>query len=380
MISRVLLFIIILLLGAYGLLEQLTYGTTVIHKIAYASVVLGVFVAIFYFNVLSEFNARALLSYFALTLLNCIWLLYFLDGRPLGYLVVDFVINQVLCLAVFSFGSRGLLSEYGKLLLLLCIFLLIIQVGLVVAGSPFQNGRFNPLSPFFLSLLLVYANNKKIFSFDIFYLIFSIVLILTFMSGERTSLILLIFILMALKVIFSRYNIYFKLSIFAFFFVLFVLSIPYVVEMSRFSILTSGEVDGSLLQRYNEVFDVYLHIRHTWTPFDYLLGEGHGATYLPVFSFSESNILPSGMVHHIHATPVIIFFRYGIVGATIFLAILFSLVKRFSRFSSLSNEQKVVCLSMGCYLQSALFRNVLVDPFFVITLILYFGNFKNEKA
>src|SRR6266496_1374940 len=49
-----------------------------------------------------------------------------------------------------------------------------------------------------------------------------------------------------------------------------------------------------------------------------MFGYGYGATYQPYLSYIARNVTPEGVVHHIHIGPVQVFFRYGLVGLSLY--------------------------------------------------------------
>jgi hypothetical protein len=93
-----------------------------------------------------------------------------------------------------------------------------------------------------------------------------------------------------------------------------------LIQSSRFTKLTSG-IDDSTLNRWYEVLDVFEHISDSWRPMQYGIGEGHGASFHTIQARTrEENYSASGTLHNIHVGPVLILFRYGIVGSLLLVA------------------------------------------------------------
>ncbi|MCH2101934.1 MAG: O-antigen ligase family protein [Planctomycetes bacterium] len=141
------------------------------------------------------------------------------------------------------------------------------------------------------------------------------------------------------------------------------------MQAMRISSILAGEEDASINQRLNEVHDVVNHIRNKWTPFEYIFGAGHGAAFVPIRS-NANNINEFGTVHHVHTTPMLLFFRYGIVGALAFVALCWVTAKRFFsiragvRARQFHRAEACLTLAMIAYLADSLKHGVLVDPVF----------------
>ena len=148
------------------------------------------------------------------------------------------------------------------------------------------------------------------------------------------------------------------------------------LQETRFSANLEGQVDDSLLSRVSEAQDAINDLRAHGKPINYLLGFGHGATFVPVYS-SLRNAVDDGVVHNIHIGPVLIIYRYGLIGLSLYL---FLLAKLFSSFFShrrrirdgtISANELFFTLATTMYLLDGLVFNVLVDPGFSFALAGY---------
>lgn len=79
---------------------------------------------------------------------------------------------------------------------------------------------------------------------------------------------------------------------------------------------TSLVAEGSTMARVLEARDALVMLASN-LPFS-LLGFGHGASYIPEASHIATNVTPEGVVHNIHIGPVLLLFRYGLLGAVFY--------------------------------------------------------------
>lgn len=144
---------------------------------------------------------------------------------------------------------------------------------------------------------------------------------------------------------------------------------------SRFRPFLFGEVDESMLTRFLESADALSTVRSEWGPVNYLLGSGHGATYLPNLSLEARNLTAEGRIHNIHITPALILFRYGLLGAGVMiyglvrLAVGFQTVRNTPSSSQLASAYAIIVV---LYVADSSMRNNLVDPGFSFALAALF--------
>lgn len=150
-----------------------------------------------------------------------------------------------------------------------------------------------------------------------------------------------------------------------------------VIADTRFLQLQDGP-DESLLGRYLEVRDVWLNMTHDWDTGDWILGVGHGATFRPFFWYPERN-MKNGRTHNIHFGPMLVFYRYGVVGLGVFLAFAVYVGVRLMRSGGRHKRDPdgwwdltvdVACV--GGILTFLLF-NALQDPVIAFTIAAFLG-------
>ncbi|MEM7284700.1 MAG: hypothetical protein AAF438_24190, partial [Pseudomonadota bacterium] len=88
----------------------------------------------------------------------------------------------------------------------------------------------------------------------------------------------------------------------------------------------------------------------------------------PYYSFIARNVSHEGEVHNIHFGPLLVYFRYGILGSMVYLSLVVlafrSVLKLRRRYQSktATPQEFVFTLTVVLYLFDWLLRNVLVDP------------------
>lgn len=143
---------------------------------------------------------------------------------------------------------------------------------------------------------------------------------------------------------------------------------------TRLDTLVGEEGDSSLESRSLEAKDIWATVEGDWTPMNWLFGQGHGATFRPVHSDPWRNINDQGTVHNVHITPVLLFFRYGLLGLLGFAALVWAAISQFFRTrqevrqGTASMTKIVFAVGMVVYLLDSMRHVVLVDPAFSYTL------------
>lgn len=242
----------------------------------------------------------------------------------------------------------------------------------VLIGDDFWNARYEPLhyilAVFLFSKLLV---TKSIITSK--YLVLLVLIVgFNFISGERSTVVLTMFLILSLS--FSLKN---KLSIFAFL-SLSLTTIFYLInniELGRFMLLASEQGDTSLLGRFYEVKDIVRHFDKNGSLYNYFFGFGYSATYQP-FNFIGTNLnLDSfGNVHHAHFTPVLIYFRYGLIGFLFYAWLFYLAIKYYLLVLTSKTKNFLFIFSVTLlliFLIDSLLRSVLIDPVFYFSLLLF---------
>ncbi len=140
------------------------------------------------------------------------------------------------------------------------------------------------------------------------------------------------------------------------------------LAQSRFRQNIEGEADVSLISRFNEAADIAAIVTEESSALQIVLGRGHGATFRPERSFPMHNFTVHGLVHHIHITPVMLLYRYGLLGIAVYVALIAFLVRRFfaerrhTRSRGQLPHSAVFTFAMVLYVADSLLRNPLVDP------------------
>lgn len=142
---------------------------------------------------------------------------------------------------------------------------------------------------------------------------------------------------------------------------------------------------GSIEARFIESEDILAQVKSDWTPLNYLLGQGHGATWVPLTVVDSATLVQntgeSGEIHNIHFGPMLIFYRYGVLGSLVFLGIgasfFFSLYQLTYRGVS---RPSLILVASGTYLLLSIpnfgFRNVMNGLDFPLMVSAYYFAFK----
>jgi hypothetical protein len=149
-----------------------------------------------------------------------------------------------------------------------------------------------------------------------------------------------------------------------------------LVQESRFRLLLLGGVDESLLNRLLEYADCLSTLKNEWGAGNYILGTGHGATFLPSLSPEARNLTVEGRIHNVHITPVLILYRYGLLGLGLMLYGLFQIASglRTVRGTSISSPlAPAYGIIVVLYVIDSTMRNNLVEPMFSFCLAALFA-------
>jgi hypothetical protein len=367
--------ICVLSIGAYAVIDAALFGVNTAQRVAYAlvwgSVVMACLVEMPRARV-SRSGWRWIAVWLfvaAVGTLPTAWQTHVYPAYAAGDLA-SILLPLVLFLAGSAvpslFGIRAVAVLTGALTL-----------GLVVAPLVGKEGaRFEAPATFLLAMaawLVIAARTRTQRVLGVGLGI--VTLAANYASGQRTSVI--IWLVLAIAVISSLLGV--KRVLLAAIVAVIVLLSPAreallpglqtSIQSTRFGTVIAGDKDESLFARFNEAVDVVRTLRREGGPINWLVGFGHGATYQPALSFLARNVTDDGRVHNIHIGPLMILFRYGLLGVAIATALAVAVVRSVVRLRSSLHEssaplQALFALAVFGFLIEGLMFNVLVDPVF----------------
>lgn len=142
----------------------------------------------------------------------------------------------------------------------------------------------------------------------------------------------------------------------------------------RFDDMARGKFDSSLLARINEGRDIAVETRE-WGPLEWAIGAGHGATWHPNKALevpgTERSFLADGSIHQLHAVPVALFYRCGLLGAAAWLLFAYHASAPFFRRQPAVPPSEAVTLyrlALVGYLMMSLTTAIMVQPLLALTL------------
>ena len=145
-----------------------------------------------------------------------------------------------------------------------------------------------------------------------------------------------------------------------------------LAQQMRIRADTSGAIYGTDY-RVTEAKDAYAGYATDATAWNYLLGQGHGATFVPHDPQVATKANAAGRVHHVHFTPVTILLRYGVVGLFLFLALLVAVGRwalQIVRRGDIPPASMAAVAGLTGYFFDLMVRNSLVDPGLALTIAL----------
>lgn len=190
-------------------------------------------------------------------------------------------------------------------------------------------------------------------------------------SGQRTSLGL--FFVIGLFLVINNSDLKFRsiaiVLLYAIFSILFILffgdKILELIGATRFGLNSGFQIDVSVFNRFYEAQGVFANILSEGNILTYLLGNGHGALWVAEYGVNDRNYIDGSLVHHIHSTPMLVLYRYGLLGIGIYLFVFYKIIKMvsgrllFRKYRS--HVETALDLTALVYLVDGLFRNAFVD-------------------
>lgn len=365
--------------GAYAVVDSIFFGAGAVQRIAYAIVWAASILAVVLAMRHARYDASAwlLLALWLLVvafqLLPTVWQqpLYpaYVAGDAASVLLPALVL--MLGLAVPAvFGARGLA--------VLGLCLLSGMLLAPVAGS--SGSRFEAPSSFLIALgIWLMATGRRAGIVALGSAISAATLAVSLASGQRTSA--LVWLAVAGCAVFVRLGA--RAFVVGALLILVVIigpargtvvgAVQSSLQSTRFGTVVGGESDESLMARVQEGVDVVYTLRREGGPVEYLIGFGHGATYKPRFSFLARNVTDEGRVHNIHIGPLLLLFRYGVLGLLLAATLAAMAASQLAAAGRRSGQGRnsyatLFALAIVAYLVEGLMFNVLVDPMFSYAL------------
>jgi hypothetical protein len=371
-------------LGAYGMFDAAFIGVVSGQRLMYAVVALACVIAIVAGVWQLRLTQREVLLCLALTLCTALWLLPVVNSERVMAVYVVGDIASVIAPACLLL-ARAIYPEIFRSKTSMVVIGVLLSIALAISiaiASASADARFESPHDILLALLWLLLINSRGIGRLLPLGLLLVAFYVTLRSGERASTILWLYggMYVAALILTGRK--------------LLVAAIPAAViavflagtavqemaisalEQSRFSENLDGQVDDSLLSRITEAQDAVQAMIDRGRPLNYLLGFGHGATFVPVFS-SLRNAVADGVVHNIHIGPVLVFYRYGFLGLFIYFFLIYRLAVSFFRHrrrisdGSISTNELFFTFATSMYLLDGLVFNVFVDPGFSFAVAGY---------
>ncbi len=383
--------LIICVLGVYSLFDSVFSEVVSGQRLVYAAVV-GICLLVIVASI-KRFNCSKVILGLSLVWVICLsfWLIpsHENDFIYVTYIVGDIVSIALPLLLLFAGVISPDLFRLRMSLILLGAFLLagaVISIGL---GGVAGLERFEPPHNALVTLawLMFFRNRGMVRWLALSLLV--VILIISFQSGARTTVVLwfsglfflvllhwsvrrivLVSMLLALVLMLSS-GVVIRQAFNA------------VISDTRFQANIEGEADESLLSRLFEAQDALGQFHRQAGPLNYALGFGHGATFRSIYA-PLRNATNDGVVHNIHFGPVMILYRYGLIGVIAYLALIGFLIASFlsqrKRISVCTGNELFFSFTLSLYLLDGLLRNVFVDPVFSYVLAGYIFYRCNTKV
>ncbi|MGI9258390.1 MAG: hypothetical protein ACR2QQ_06120 [Gammaproteobacteria bacterium] len=371
-------------LGAYGMFDAAFVGVVSGQRLMYAVVALACVIAIVAGVWQLRLTRREAIFCLALMLCTALWLLPVATAdRIIAVYVVGDIASVIAPAGLLLAGA--IYPEIFRSTTAMVVIGVLLSIALVIsialAGAS-ADGRFESPHDLLLALLWLSLFRIKGIARLLPLGLLLVAFVVTLRSGERASTILWIYGAMYVAALVWNGRRLLLAAIPAVIVVAFVAGTAIqgmavsALEQSRFSENLDGQVDDSLLSRVSEAQDAIQAMIDRGRPLNYLLGFGHGATFVPVFS-SLRNAVADGVVHNIHIGPVLIIYRYGLLGLLIYLFLLYRLAHSFFSHrrriaeGSISTNELFFTFATTMYLLDGLVFNVIVDPGFSFAVAGY---------
>lgn len=396
-INNILLFVAVQVVFLYSLYDTYFFRVTGEQK-NIAGLLLLICVSISAVGLLADKKKKFVYQACGLLLIFCavgVFSSIFNNEIHMGWFLSDVALWLLLCSFIILFSSLNNTHHVNIVLSLMILeFWFCGLIGFLWGER--LNGRFEAPVLFVvagLPLMLVYARSY-IFTIGVIAHLASGYF--CFASGDRTATLVWCF--------FSVFSIYYwvvrsgdSLYFLSKIVLLFLVSIicflsfgflsktikPFFQTTRIYNIVSSGNplheasVDNSVLRRIDEVKDSLQYMEEDGSILRYVFGFGHGAAFVARLAQTNSiNMDRAGKIHNIHFGPMLVFFRYGIIGLLFYLIFL---VKVFATFIELcvhpgryKNFNNIVLSgTVITYTLSGFMRNEFANPLFLLLISLY---------
>lgn len=374
----------------FAMLDMALFGVTVVERVAYVFIYLGVILAVFVV-LSSEAVDRRIWAFVAMWLFTATFWLLPAARQTVSY--PSYVAGDLLSVALPAIlvvlgGANGLFSP-GRLRVLAVALLVAACIAPLIGV---ENNRFEPPATLLTAIVwtaILQANRapRRLALVGVAIAL----LVLASMSGQRTALVVWLgcagFVCWRLL----QSTAMRVLAVAAGAVILAAVGATTMREQAlgllaghRMESLARGEQDESLLSRVQEASDVLATFSREGSTLTYLTGFGHGATYRPEASFLARNVTAEGRVHNVHIGPLMIFFRYGLIGLAAYAWLLFVIIRVLlgGRAATRRRDSPVTAfaLASGGYLLEGLMFNVWVDPMFSFALAGLMASVLDEQV
>ena len=369
---------VICALGFYTIYDSVILGVSGGQRLIYGAVLAGCLLVLVVGARQIALSAGELIFLVLYVVCNALWLIPVPAAQNvyLTYVIGD-ITSLMMPIVFLLIGAidPGLFRSRSALVLLCVLLLFAAMLGVV--GS--VSGRFEPPHVLLLALLWLGAGRSTGLGRMFFWAALLLVLFVAFESGARASVVLWllggVYILALYWPVRKLLLVVGPVAAIAVVLAgsLIQQEVVSLLQETRFSKNVEGEVDNSLLSRFNEASDAMNEFGNHAGSLNYIFGFGHGSTFQPVHS-SLRNAIGDGVVHNIHIGPVLVFFRYGLLGVAVYVLLIVSVFLSFLRhrrsggIKGPSGGQIFFTFAMTMYLADGLVHNVFVDPAFSFVL------------
>jgi hypothetical protein len=311
------------------------------------------------------------------------WQIMFSKNMKIEHYIVDLVVIQFIILNYIFFKTHITKESIKNMMKIIYVLGIPLYLFALLIGDGFESKRFQSPPIFFITLSFYFyftAPKKAIFLKVFFLAVIILYIAISLASGDRTNFLLSLIAILAFLINNrkrNKWSLYFFYGYSALFITVIAYSFGYVLLETRFKGILSEDGDVSLVSRFYEAKDAINYFLLSDNLLYYIFGHGHGALYeIREYIGSERNLTDNIYSHHIHIMPILLLFRYGLLGFLFFIWLTIIILHAFYKKIILSKDQDddesvLFSITALLYLLDSLLRNVLVNPFFALFLSLF---------